>query len=97
MVEDVFRINTFGQGLPPFNFKKGKTMNLKQIEELEAQAEKENYQIHEIVNYHSLIGGPITSQGHKIKHIGWLSNGQAVAWLEGKSGCVSLGAISRGG
>lgn len=35
------------------------------------------------VDYHSIIGGPITSQSHIVKKVGTDSAGQPVAWLIG--------------
>ena len=49
--------------------------------------------IGDIVNYHSVIGGPVTSSGHKVKQIAYL-NDQIVAYITGKSGCVSIKALS---
>lgn len=48
----------------------------------------------DVVDYHSIIGGPVTSTEHTIQHIGELGHGETVAWLSDKSGCVSLNAIS---
>lgn len=45
------------------------------------------------VNYHSRIGGPVTTTGHRIREIGVL-NGKTVAWISGKSGCVAIEALS---
>jgi hypothetical protein len=44
------------------------------------------------VNYHSIVGGEITSRDHKIKIIDMEPNnfGCDVAWISNKSGCVSL-------
>ena len=47
------------------------------------------------VNYHSIIGGEITSQYHKINYIGHLANGQKVAWITGKVGAVHIKALSK--
>lgn len=46
------------------------------------------------VNYHSIIGKGVTSTGHIIRKIGKLGHGEKVAWISGKSGCVSLKALS---
>jgi hypothetical protein len=48
------------------------------------------------VNYHSMIGGEVTSSGHKITTINLAPNnfGGDVAWITGKSGCVSMAALS---
>lgn len=51
----------------------------------------------DIVDYHSIIGGPITSRGNTVTRVGKLSSGDRVAWLEGRTGghgCVSLDALS---
>lgn len=47
------------------------------------------------VNYHSIIGGEITSKDHKINYIGQLANGQKVAWITNKVGAVHIKAISK--
>lgn len=46
------------------------------------------------VNYHAVIGGPITTTGHKIRAIEVLG-GRTVAWITGKAGCVAIEALSR--
>ncbi len=48
------------------------------------------------VDYHSIIGGPVTSTGHQIRLFDLAPNdfGQNVAWITGKSGCVALTALS---
>jgi len=48
------------------------------------------------VNYHSMVGGPVTSEGHVIEVIKLQPNnfGCDVAWISGKSGCVALAALS---
>ena len=53
--------------------------------------------IGDIVNYHSIIGGEITSKGHKIKAIQYAPNNYDcdVAWITGKSGCVACRALSK--
>jgi len=55
------------------------------------------FKVGELVNYHSIIGGPVTSGGHKIKHIEEEPNnyGCDVAWITDKSGCVAMDALSR--
>jgi len=46
------------------------------------------------VNYHSIIGGPATSQ-HEIREEPWQdAAGQWVCMLTGKAGYVSVNAIS---
>ena len=48
------------------------------------------------VNFHGIIGGEITSTDHQIKAIEREPNnyGCDVAWITGKSGCVSMDALS---
>lgn len=48
------------------------------------------------VNYHSIIGGPITSSGHVVKQINKMPNnfGGDVAWITEICGCVALSALS---
>lgn len=45
------------------------------------------------VDYHSIIGGPITSYGHQIRSFGVVGS-SGVAWITGKSGGVALTALS---
>lgn len=56
---------------------------------------KVDFKIGDTVNYHSIIGGAITSTGHEITNIGEAC-GDIVAWISNKSGCVSLDALSKG-
>lgn len=46
------------------------------------------------VNYHAIIGGPVTSAGHIVQQVDRLSCGELVAFISGKSGCVSVDALS---
>lgn len=53
----------------------------------------------DVVDYHSIIGGPITSTGHKVTTVSTDSAKQPVAWLEGgdpkaPSGCVHCDALT---
>jgi len=50
----------------------------------------------DMVNYHSLIGGEITSKGHVIEMINRAPNnfGCDVAWISDKAGCVAIDALS---
>lgn len=54
------------------------------------------FKVGDIVNYHSIIGGEISSCDHEIKKLDLEPNnfGGDVAWVSGKSGCVSLDALS---
>lgn len=49
----------------------------------------------DLVHYHSIIGGDITSSNHEILYFHELGHGETVAKISGKSGCVSLKALSR--
>ena len=53
-------------------------------------------EINDRVDYHSIIGGPITSKDHTVQVIELEPNnyGTDVAWISGKSGCVSMEALS---
>jgi len=46
------------------------------------------------VNFHSIIGGPVTSSNHKIKDIFISEANETVAFISGKSGYVSIEALS---
>lgn len=48
----------------------------------------------DIVNYHSIIGGKITSFGHKVTAIE-KRYGQWIAWITEKPACVSIKALSK--
>lgn len=53
----------------------------------------ETFKIGDKVSYCSIIGGAITSKNHIITELGRLSDGNHVAWITKKSGCVSLQAL----
>jgi hypothetical protein len=57
----------------------------------------EKFKEGDIVNYHGLFDGPITSEGHRIKAIERAPNnyGCDVAWVTGKSGCVAMRCLSK--
>lgn len=48
------------------------------------------------VDYHSIVGGPVTSTGHTIRAVERRPNnyGRDVAWVTGKAGCVALDALT---
>ena len=48
------------------------------------------------VNYHCFAGGGVSSSGHEITAIDLQPNnfGEDVAWVSGKSGCISLDHLS---
>jgi hypothetical protein len=54
------------------------------------------FEVGDTVNYHSIIGGPVTSTGHTIRLICMEPNdfGCNVAWVTGISGCVAIEALS---
>lgn len=51
------------------------------------------FKVGDVVDYHSIIGGEITSTGHVVESICEL-NGNPVVWISGKPGCVSERALS---
>lgn len=48
----------------------------------------------DVVDYHSIIGGPISSHGHTVTSVGELPSGSAVAWISGKAACVSVDSLT---
>lgn len=54
------------------------------------------FNVGDLVFYHPIIGEPHTNIGYEITAIDpdLGGSGQAVAWLKGKSGCVSMAALS---
>lgn len=54
------------------------------------------FKVDDVVNFHSIIGGEVTSTGHVIESILMMPNnfGCDVAWVTGKSGCVAIAALS---
>ena len=52
------------------------------------------FRVGDVVDYHSIIGGPVTKANVTIRDLGELGHRQRVAWLTGKSGCVSLCALT---
>lgn len=54
-----------------------------------------NIKVGDIVNYHSVIGGNVTSkERHKVTVIE-KRYGQWIAWITGKPACVSIKALSK--
>lgn len=47
-----------------------------------------------LVYYHPIIGKPHDGEVYIVKSKGVMPSGDVVAWLEGKSGCVSVEALS---
>lgn len=46
-----------------------------------------------LVDYHSIVGGPVTQSAMRVRYVGILGN-SAVAWLENKVGCVYVDSLS---
>ena len=46
------------------------------------------------VHYHPIIGEPHDGKVYTVRDLGTLPSGHSVAWLAGKSGCVSINALS---
>jgi len=52
-------------------------------------------QIGTVVDYHSIIGGPITKSAMVVREPAQqLPGGQWVCWLRGKAGCVSCDSVT---
>ena len=47
-----------------------------------------------MVRYHPVIGEGHDGETYEVRHVGKLCSGHDVVWLKGKSGCVSVDAIS---
>lgn len=58
----------------------------------------QGFRIGGLVDYHEIIGGPVTSTGHRITHLEtWSGRGNTeiyVAFLQDKRGCVSIDSIT---
>jgi hypothetical protein len=52
--------------------------------------------VDQFVDYHSIIGGPITKYGLKVVYIGKMnsSSKEDVVWVDGISGCVAVKALT---
>ena len=48
----------------------------------------------DVVDFHSIIGGPVTSENHTIKMLDKMC-GADVAWITDHRGCVSIDALSK--
>ena len=62
-----------------------------------SEASTQKFECGDIVNYHAIIGGPVTSTGHKVTFIVQkerIVREQSTAWITNKSGCVALEALS---
>lgn len=60
-----------------------------------SKAQRAAFKEGDVVDYHSLIGGPVTQAGLRIRAIGTIpSSKEPVFWLEGKAGCVYGEAIT---
>ncbi len=47
-----------------------------------------------VVDYHSIIGGPVTQPGMVVRHGPQMMCGSWVVWLTGKAGCVAVDACT---
>lgn len=57
--------------------------------------DKINFKVGDVVDYHSIIDGPVTSTGHTIQNINYIPSAtDRVAWISGKAGCVALDALT---
>lgn len=54
----------------------------------------DKFKVGDIVNYHSVLGGPVTSTHHQITHIE-KRNGKLIAFITEKRGVVALNCLSK--
>ena len=57
--------------------------------------QRDSIKVGDLVRYHPIIGGPDDGRYYTVSDVGVLAGDQMVAWLQGKSGCVSLAALSK--
>ena len=57
---------------------------------------KQHIMVGDKVDYHSVIGGPVTSTGHIVRTVQLAPNnfGRDVAWITDKAGCVACDALT---
>lgn len=95
----IVRVITSGKFkiIPPTCIKPGKCNRMPIDKYYKRKKRAKFMKVGDKVNYHDIIGGPITSSGHEIKQIDTTPNnfGGNVAWITGKSGCVSIEALSK--
>jgi hypothetical protein len=56
--------------------------------------QKNSIKAGDVVRYHPVIGGQDDGRDYTVTEVGVIGGGRMVAWLNGKSGCVSLAALS---
>jgi hypothetical protein len=49
----------------------------------------------DLVNYHAIIGGDVSSMGHRVESVFPAASGHMVAFISGKRGHVAIEALSR--
>ncbi len=55
-----------------------------------------DFKIGEVVDYHSIIGGLVTSKEHKITGFGWIGDVEdIIVYMSGHRACVSIDAITK--
>ncbi len=58
------------------------------------RAKAEGFKVGDLVDYHSVVGGEITTYGHEIKTLLYL-HGTPIAWITNKTGFIILSALTR--
>lgn len=53
-----------------------------------------NIEVGDRVDYHVVIGKEATTYDHEVERLGTLPNGEQVAWITDKRGCVAVDALS---
>ena len=58
--------------------------------------DKAEFNVGDVVDYHAIIDGPVTSKAHTITHIASIpsSNNVPMVWITGKAGCVHPYALT---
>lgn len=56
-------------------------------------------QVGDVVDYHAIIGGKISIYGTRVRYVQDMPSvdvpgGRRVAWIDGKSGCVAVEALT---
>jgi hypothetical protein len=49
----------------------------------------------DLVNYHAIIGGDVSSMGHRVESVFPTASGHMVAFISGKRGHVAIEALSK--
>jgi len=53
------------------------------------------FQINAVVDFHAVVGGPVTSRGHVVTATRHTPGTRPVAWITGRVGCVVMDALTK--